>query len=75
MLASILPKLSVTQFIEYLKGKSSLMMLDRHANVKYKYGNIKFWFTGYYVDTVECNKKLLRNIKKDLTIRLWRLII
>ena len=52
MLVSIPPKLSVSQFMGYLKGKSSLMIFDRHANLKYKYGNRQFWCTGYYVDTV-----------------------
>ena len=51
MLASIPPKLSVSSFMGYLKGKSSLMIFDRHANLKYKYGNRKFWCKGYYVST------------------------
>ena len=59
MLVSIPPKLSVSQFMGYLKGKSSLMIFDRHANLKYKYGNRQFWCTGYYVDTVERNKKVI----------------
>lgn len=50
-------KLSVSQFIGYLKGKSSLMIFDRHAKIKYRYGNRKFWCHGYYVDTVGRNKK------------------
>ena len=57
MLISIPPKYSVSQIMGYLKGKSSLMMLDRHANLKYKYGNRHFWARGYYVDTVGRNKK------------------
>ena len=57
MLVSIPPKLSVAQFMGYLKGKSSLMIFDRHANLKYKYGNWKFWCRGFYVDTVDRNKK------------------
>ena len=57
MLVSIPPKLSVLAFIGYLKGKSSLMIFDRHANLKYKYGNRQFWCKGYYVDTVGRNKK------------------
>ncbi len=57
MLVSIPPKLSVSGFIGYLKGKSSLMIFDRHANLKYRYGNRKFWCRGYYVDTVGRNKK------------------
>ena len=57
MLVSIPPKYSVSQFMGYLKGKSSLMIFDRHANLKYKYGNRQFWCKGYYVDTVGKNKK------------------
>jgi putative transposase len=56
MLVSIPPSLSVAQFVGYLKGKSSLMIFDRHANLKYKYGNRHFWCRGYYVDTVGRNK-------------------
>ena len=52
MLLSIPPKYSVSQIMGYLKGKSSLMIFDRHANLKYKYGNRHFWCRGYYVDTV-----------------------
>jgi putative transposase len=57
MLVSIPPNISVSQFVGYLKGKSSLMIFDRHANLKYKYGNRHFWCRGYYVDTVGKNKK------------------
>ncbi|MFW3589372.1 IS200/IS605 family transposase [Vagococcus fluvialis] len=57
MLVSIPPKLSVSGFIGYLKGKSSLMIFDRHAELKYRYGNRKFWCRGYYVDTVGRNKR------------------
>ena len=57
MLVSIPPKYSVSQFMGYLKGKSSLMIFDRHANLKYKYGNRQFWCKGYYVDTVGKNAK------------------
>ena len=53
------PKYSVSQFMGYLKGKSSLMIFDRHANLKYKYGNRQFWCKGYYVDTVGRNKKAI----------------
>jgi len=59
MLVSIPPKLSVSSFVGYLKGKSSLMIFERHAQLKYKYGNRKFWCTGYYVDTVGRNKKVI----------------
>ena len=65
MLVSIPPKLSVAQFMGYLKGKSSLMIFDRHANMKYKYGNRKFWCTGYYVDTVGRNKKVIEEYIKN----------
>ena len=59
MLLSIPPKYSVSQIMGYLKGKSSLMIFDRHANLKYKYGNRHFWARGYYVDTVGRNKKAI----------------
>ena len=52
MLVSIPPKISVSSFMGYLKGKSALMIFDKHANLKYKYGNRHFWCRGYYVDTV-----------------------
>ena len=55
MMVSIPPKLSVAEFMGYLKGKSSLMIFDRHANLKYKYGNRHFWAEGYYVSTVGLN--------------------
>ncbi len=57
MLVSIPPKLSVSEFMGYLKGKSSLMIFDKYANMKYRYGNRQFWCRGYYVDTVGRNKK------------------
>ena len=56
MLVSIPPHLSVAQFVGFLKGKSTLMIFDRHANLKYKYGSRQFWCRGYYVDTVGKNK-------------------
>ena len=59
MLVSIPPYLSIAQFMGYLKGKSSLMIFDRHANLKYKYGSRNFWCRGYYVDTVGRNKKII----------------
>ena len=52
MLVSIPPYLSIAQFMGFLKGKSSLMIFDRHANLKYKYGQRSFWCRGYFVDTV-----------------------
>jgi putative transposase len=60
MLVSIPPKLSVAEFMGYLKGKSSLLIFERHAQLKYKYGNRKFWCKGYYVDTVGRNKEAIR---------------
>ena len=57
MLVSIPPKYSVSQIMGYLKGKSSLMIFEKYANMKYKYGNRHFWCRGYYVDTVGRNKK------------------
>jgi putative transposase len=59
MLVSIPPKISVSAFVGYLKGKSSLMIFDRHANLKYRYGNRKFWCKGFYVGTVGRNKKVI----------------
>ena len=67
MLISIPPKLSVSYVIGYLKGKSSLMIFDRHANLKYKYGNRHFWCRGYYVDTVGRNKeRIAQYIREQL---------
>ena len=60
MLISISPRYSVSQIMGYLKGKSSLMIFDRHANLKYKYGDRHFWARGYYVDTVGRNKKQIQ---------------
>ena len=56
MLLAIPPKHSVSSVMGYLKGKSSLMIFDKHANLKYKYGNRKFWAEGYYVSTVGLNE-------------------
>ena len=71
MLLRIPPKYSISQIMGYLKGKSSLMIFERHANLKYKYGNRHFWCRGYYVDTVGKNakkiKEYIRNqLKEDL---------
>ncbi len=60
MLVSIPPNLSVSSFMGYLKGKSSLMIFDRHANLKYKYGNRHFWCRGYYLDTVGKNTEKIK---------------
>ena len=57
MLVVIPPNISVSSFVGYLKGKSTLMIFERHANLKYKYGNRHFWARGYYVDTVGKNEK------------------
>lgn len=60
MLISVPPKLSISTFMGYLKGKSALMIFDRHANLKHKYGNRTFWSRGYYMDTVGRNKKQIQ---------------
>ncbi|EEB36751.1 transposase-like protein [Anaerococcus hydrogenalis DSM 7454] len=70
MLVEIPPKYSISQLMGYLKGKSSLIIFDRHANLKYKYGNRHFWCRGYYVDTVGRNEKKIKEyiqnqLKKD----------
>ena len=62
MLVLIPPKISVSSFMGYLKGKSTLMMFDKHANLKYKFGNRYFWSEGYYVSTVGLNKATVKNI-------------
>ncbi|EGQ3384301.1 IS200/IS605 family transposase [Staphylococcus pseudintermedius] len=59
MLVSIPPKLSVSQLVGYIKGKSSLMIFDRHVHLKYRYGDRKFWCKGFYVDTVGRNRKVI----------------
>ena len=67
MLVSIPPHISIAQFMGFLKGKSTLMIFDRHAHLKYKYGSRSFWCRGYYVDTVGRNKKAIAEyIKKQL---------
>ena len=67
MLVSIPPNVSVAQFVGYLKGKSALMIFDRHANLKYKYGSRHFWCRGYYVDTVGKNEnKIAEYIREQL---------
>ena len=65
ILVKIPPKYSVAQIMGYLKGKSSIMIFDRHANLKYKYGNRKFWCTGYYVSTVGRNEKQIKEYIKN----------
>ena len=67
MFVRIPPKYSVSEIVGYLKGKSALMIFDRHANLKYKYGNRHFWCRGYYVDTVGKNeKKIAEYVKNQL---------
>ena len=67
VLVKIPPKYSVSEIMGYLKGKSSLIIFDRHANLKYKYGNRHFWCRGYYVDTAGKNaKKIQEYIQKQL---------
>ena len=60
MLISVPPKYSVAQIMGYLKGKSSLMIFEKYANLKYKYGNRHFWCRGYYVSTVGANRKAIQ---------------
>lgn len=65
MLVSIPPKISVSGFVGFLKGKSSLMIFERFSNLRYKYGNRHFWCRGYYVDTVGKNKKAIEEYIKN----------
>ena len=65
MLVNIPPKIAVSTFMGYLKGKTSLMIFDRYANLKYKYGNRTFWCRDYYVDTVGRNKERIAQYKKN----------
>ena len=68
MLVVIPPKMSVSSFMGYLKGKSTLIIFERHANLKYKYGNRHFWCKGYYVSTVGLNKeKIAKYIQQQQT--------
>lgn len=64
MLISFPPKYSISYVMGYLKGKSSLMIFDRHANLKYKYGNRHFWARGYFVDTVGKTKRKSKSTLK-----------
>ena len=67
MLVSIPPYMSIAQFVGTLKSKSALMLFDRHASLKYRYGNRNFWCRGYYVDTVGKNeKKIVEYIRNQL---------
>ena len=65
LVLSIPPKMSVSSFMGYLKGKSSLMVFDNHANLKYKFGNRKFWAEGYYVSTVGLNEATIVKYVQD----------
>jgi len=69
MLLKIPPKISVSGFMGYLKGKSALMIFERHANLKYRYGNRHFWAKGFFVSTVGLNTKVvedyIRNQEKE----------
>ncbi|MFT8394211.1 MAG: IS200/IS605 family transposase [Liquorilactobacillus ghanensis] len=65
LLLSIPPKISVSSFMGYLKGKSALMMFDQHANLKYKFGNRHFWSEGYYVSTVGMNEATIKKYIQD----------
>ena len=65
MCVSIPPKISVSSFMGYLKGKSALMMFDRHASLKYKFGNRHFWSEGYYVSTVGLNEATIKKYIQD----------
>ena len=67
MLVSVPPYISIAQFMGFLKGKSTLMIFDRHANLKFKYGSRHFWCRGYYVDTVGRNERVISEyIQKQL---------
>ena len=65
MLVAIPPKYSVSEFMGYLKGKSALMIFDRHANLKYKFGNKVFWTKGYFVSTVGLDTKVVEQYIRD----------
>ena len=65
LLVSIPPKISVSSFMGYRKGKSALMMFDKHANLKYKFGNRHFWSEGYYVSTVGLNESTIKKYIQD----------
>ena len=65
MLLEIPPKIAVSRFMGYLKGKSALEIFDKHANLKYKYGNRHFWSEGYYVSTVGINEATIRKYIRE----------
>ena len=65
LLIEIPPKMSVSYFMGYLKGKSSLMVFEKHTNLKYKFGNRNYWATGYYVSTVGLNEAIIRKYIRE----------
>ncbi|MBR0294488.1 MAG: IS200/IS605 family transposase, partial [Bacilli bacterium] len=65
MLVRIPPKIAVSNFMGYLKGKSSLMIFERHANLKYKYGNRNFWAKGFFVSTVGLDTEKVKQYIRD----------
>ena len=65
LLTEIPPKMSVSYFMGYLKGKSSLMVFEKHTNLKYKFGNRNYWATGYYVSTVGLNEAIIRKYIRE----------
>ena len=65
MLVRIPPKIAVSNFMGYLKGKSSLMIFERHSNLKYKYGNRNFWAKGFFVSTVGLDTKKVQEYIRD----------
>ena len=65
MLVKVPPKVSISSFMGYLKGKSALMIFDSHANLKYNYGNRHFWAEGYYVSTVGLNKQTIKKYIRE----------
>jgi len=73
LLVSIPPRIAVSDFMGYLKGKSALMMFDKHANLKYKFGNRRFWAEGYYVSNVGLNdttiKKYIQEQEKKIFLK------
>lgn len=64
-LVSIPPKMSISSYMGYLKGKSAMMIFERHANLKYKFGNRNFWATGYYVSTVGLNTSTIQKYIRE----------
>ena len=65
MLVSIPPKIAVSSFMGYLKGKNALMIFDKHANLKYKFGDLHFWAVGHYVSTVGLNEATIQKYIHD----------